>query len=95
MHHPIDRITYTTAFVTPVVGHWLERDDILYMAINKKITEEMQYITFRILFPLQDELGWGFFVFFVVGFSVFCFVFVCGGFEYRQGSFKSTSSLTE
>ena len=26
MHHPIDRITHTTAFVTPVVEHWLERD---------------------------------------------------------------------
>ena len=26
MHHPTDRITYTTAFVTPVVEHWLERE---------------------------------------------------------------------
>ena len=26
MHHPTDRITHTTAFVTPVVEHWLERD---------------------------------------------------------------------
>ena len=25
MHHPTDRITHTTAFVTPVVGHWLEQ----------------------------------------------------------------------
>ena len=25
MHHPIDRIAHTTAFVTPVVEHWLER----------------------------------------------------------------------
>ena len=25
MHHPSDRITHTTAFVTPVVEHWLER----------------------------------------------------------------------
>ena len=24
-HHPTDRITHTTAFVTPVVEHWLER----------------------------------------------------------------------
>ena len=31
MHRPTDRITHTTAFVTPVVEHWLERavkDDI-------------------------------------------------------------------
>ena len=26
MHHPTDRITHTTAFVKPVVVHWLERE---------------------------------------------------------------------
>ena len=26
MHNPIDRIVYTTSFVTPVVEHWLERE---------------------------------------------------------------------
>ena len=26
MHHPTERITHTTAFVTPVVEHWLERE---------------------------------------------------------------------
>ena len=26
MHHPTDRITHTTAFVTPVVDHWLKRE---------------------------------------------------------------------
>ena len=26
MHHPTDRITHTTAFVIPVVVHWLERE---------------------------------------------------------------------
>ena len=26
MHHPKDRIAHTTAFVTPVVEHWLERE---------------------------------------------------------------------
>ena len=25
MHHPTDRITHTTNFITPVVGLWLER----------------------------------------------------------------------
>ena len=29
MHHPTDRIIHTTAFVTPVVEHWLERDPSL------------------------------------------------------------------
>ena len=26
MHHPTDRIIHTTAFVTPVMEHWLERE---------------------------------------------------------------------
>ena len=26
MYHPTDRIAHTTAFVTPVVEHWLERE---------------------------------------------------------------------
>ena len=26
MHHPTDRIAHTTAFVTPVVDHLLERE---------------------------------------------------------------------
>ena len=26
MRHPTDRITHTTAFVTPVMEHWLERE---------------------------------------------------------------------
>ena len=26
MHHPTDTITHSTAFVTPVVEHWLERE---------------------------------------------------------------------
>ena len=26
MHHPTDRIAHTTAFVAPVVEHWLDRE---------------------------------------------------------------------
>ena len=26
MHHPTDRSAHTTAFATPVVEHWLERE---------------------------------------------------------------------
>ena len=26
MHHPTDRVAHTTAFITPVVEHWLERE---------------------------------------------------------------------
>ena len=33
MHHPTDRITHTTAFVTPVMEHWLEREIAAYQVI--------------------------------------------------------------
>ena len=31
MHPPTDRITHTTAFVTPVVEHWLEREIVQWV----------------------------------------------------------------
>ena len=31
MHHPTDRITHTTAFITPVVEHWLEREIVQWV----------------------------------------------------------------
>ena len=34
MHHPTDRIAYTTAFVAPVVEHWLEREIVLLVCQN-------------------------------------------------------------
>ena len=44
MHHPTDRITHTTAFVTPVVEHWLEREIAqwvhCYDSYIKKIAEK-------------------------------------------------------
>ena len=36
MHHPTDRIAYITAFVTPVVEHWLERHQLWSMDRNNK-----------------------------------------------------------
>ena len=39
MHHPTDRIVHTTAFVRPVVEHWLERE------INRMRRKEMFYLT--------------------------------------------------
>ena len=32
MHHPTDRIAHTTAFVTPVVDHWLELEIAQWVA---------------------------------------------------------------
>ena len=31
MHHPTDRIAHTTAFVTPVVEHWLEQEIVQWV----------------------------------------------------------------
>ena len=36
MHHPTDRIIHTTAFATPVVEHWLERDFFFKIFFNSK-----------------------------------------------------------
>ena len=47
MHHPTERITHTTAFVTPVVEHWLEREiaqwveRLSYLPNNLKMTNCM------------------------------------------------------
>ena len=47
MHHPTDRLTHTTPFVTPVVEHWLEREiaqwvcNIEYMCLKKHVTLEV------------------------------------------------------
>ena len=35
MHHPTHKITHTTAFVTPVVEHWLE-PDVLLVDLSKQ-----------------------------------------------------------
>ena len=34
MHHPTDRVAHTTAFITPVVEHWLEREILVYADIR-------------------------------------------------------------
>ena len=48
MHHPTDRIIHTTAFVTPVVGHWLEREigAIIKALIKIKDSVASKYIIF-------------------------------------------------
>ena len=37
MNHPTDRIAHTTAFVTPVVEHWLERECQMYYFMESKV----------------------------------------------------------
>ena len=35
MHHPTDRLTHTTAFVTPVVELWLQREIAQWVDVKK------------------------------------------------------------
>ena len=50
MHHPSERITHTTAFVTPVVEHWLERK-IAQWVHSMKDRSDDQYHHERTLLP--------------------------------------------
>ena len=43
MHHPIDRIAHTTAFVTPVVVHWLEREIAQWVHPMKDRSEDTSH----------------------------------------------------
>ena len=43
MHHPTDRIIHTTAFVIPVVEHWLERE-IAQWVLQQHISIHLQNI---------------------------------------------------
>ena len=37
MHHPTDRVAHTTAFITPVVEHWLEREIVQWVHHERSI----------------------------------------------------------
>ena len=59
MHHPTDRITHTTAFVTPVVEHWLERE-IAHRNMNEHSYQS--YISlklFMLVETITDVAQWG------------------------------------
>ena len=53
MHHPTDRITHTTAFVTPVVEHWLERE-IAQWVYFKQCTNKC-LLMIILMFELREE----------------------------------------
>ena len=46
VHHPTDRIKHTTAFVTPVVKHWPEREIAQWVHLMKDRSDD----------PLHNEL---------------------------------------
>ena len=54
MHHPTDRITYTTAFVTPVVEHWLEREMKLYETTVVKCNLQQHFLLGQVLMFSQS-----------------------------------------
>ena len=45
MHHPTDRVAHTTAFVTPVVEHWLEREIAQWVKRKKEMFSLMMHST--------------------------------------------------
>ena len=49
MHHPTDRITHTTAFVTPVVEHWLEREIAQWVIITRTILQLLQLVVVMVV----------------------------------------------
>ena len=54
MHHPTSRITHTTAFVTPVVEHGLERKiTLLPRSYISLLRQDITYITVK--FVLVDS----------------------------------------
>ena len=61
MHNPTDRITHTTAFVTPVVEHWLEREIAQWVHHEGSIDDPSHHE--RTLLPRssisRSRVGWG------------------------------------
>ena len=61
MHHPTDRIAHTTAFVTPVVEHWLEREiarlyGVRHMVKDHSDSEKENLLPpHRLLFPINSK----------------------------------------
>ena len=61
MHHPTDRIAHTTAFVTPVVEHWLEREIAQWVHPMKDRSDDPSHhertLLPRSYFPKNDTLN--------------------------------------
>ena len=46
MHHPTDRITHTTAFVTHIMEHWLEREIAQWFHHEGSINTQQFYLRY-------------------------------------------------
>ena len=58
MHHPTDRIAHTTAFVTPVVEHWLEREIAQWVHPMKDRSDDPPHHE-RTLYLWATSRSWG------------------------------------
>ena len=54
MHHPTDRMTHTTAFVTPVVEHWLKQEIAQWVHPMKDRSDDPSHHE-RTLLPQHEE----------------------------------------
>ena len=58
MHHPTHRITHTTAFVTPVVEHRVEREiaytnSEILVAVMQFINSELKILKFKLWYCID------------------------------------------
>ena len=51
MHHPTDRIAHTTAIVTPVMEHWLEREIAQWVHPMKDRSDDPSHYEWALLQP--------------------------------------------
>ena len=62
MHHPTDRIKHTTAFVTPVMEHWLEREIAQWVHPMKdrseRSTSELRPAPRHRRYSYENKLTW-------------------------------------
>ena len=55
MHHPTDRIAHTTAFVTPVMEHWLERETAQWVHSMKDRSDDPSHHELHLAPPSGDS----------------------------------------
>ena len=80
MHHPTDRMTHTTAFVTPVVEHWLQREIAQWVNMKDRSDDPSHYertLYHGFTFNLRNKISNVLFMFFVSFFFFFAFVKFC------------------
>ena len=68
MHQPRDKVAHTTAFVIPVVKHWLEREIAQWVHNERSIQQPIQ--------PLAEDM-FVLFLFVVVCLLLFVVVVFC------------------